>query len=140
MDADYIVHKVVRRIASWAVYSFFTEVRVIGGENVPANGPIVVYVLLSRLRPCQTMRLATAYGSFRTATHHNMMLDPAVLCASLRFVTTTLITLIYTIPCSLGVSSYAHIALLEQRSDLRLFHGNILTSQSSEPLCESRAP
>jgi len=51
MDTDYIVHKVIRRIASWAVYSFFTEVRVIGGENVPANGPIIVYVFLSRLRP-----------------------------------------------------------------------------------------
>ncbi len=81
------------------------------------------------------MRLAIAYGSFRTATHHNMMLDPAVLCASSRFVIIALIL----IPCSLGVSSYAHIALLEQRSDLHFFHGNILTGQSSEPLCESRA-
>ncbi|KAH9022575.1 glycerol-3-phosphate-acyltransferase [Lactarius pseudohatsudake] len=59
MDTDYILHKVIRRIASWAVYSFFTEVRVIGGENVPANGPIIV-----------------------TATHHNMMLDPAVLSSA----------------------------------------------------------
>ncbi|KAH9025489.1 glycerol-3-phosphate-acyltransferase [Lactarius hengduanensis] len=52
MDTDYILHKVIRRIASWAVYSFFTE-------NVPANGPIIV-----------------------TATHHNMMLDPAVLSSA----------------------------------------------------------
>jgi glycerol-3-phosphate O-acyltransferase/dihydroxyacetone phosphate acyltransferase len=52
MDADYLLHKIIRRIASWAVYSFFTEVRVIGGENVPANGPIVVYVFLSRLWSC----------------------------------------------------------------------------------------
>lgn len=51
MDTDYILHRIIRRFASWAVYSFFTEVRVIGGENVPANGPIIVYVFLSRLRP-----------------------------------------------------------------------------------------
>jgi len=33
------------------VYSFFTEVRVIGGENVPANGPIIVYFYLSNQLP-----------------------------------------------------------------------------------------
>lgn len=49
MDTDYILHRILRRIASWAVYSFFTEVRVIGGENVPMNGPIIVYVSLSTL-------------------------------------------------------------------------------------------
>ncbi|KAH9988453.1 hypothetical protein BJV74DRAFT_885341 [Russula compacta] len=59
METDYILHRIIRRIASWAVYSFFTEVRVIGGENVPVNGPIIV-----------------------TATHHNMMLDPAVLSSA----------------------------------------------------------
>ena len=46
MDTDYILHRILRRIASWAVYSFFTEVRVIGGEKVPMNGPIIVYVSL----------------------------------------------------------------------------------------------
>jgi len=47
MDTDYyLFHRVLRRIASWGAYSFFTEVRVIGGENVPANGPIIVYVYL----------------------------------------------------------------------------------------------
>lgn len=45
MDTDYILHRIIRRIASWAVYSFFTEVRVIGGEKVPAHGPIIVYVM-----------------------------------------------------------------------------------------------
>ncbi|OBZ70864.1 Glycerol-3-phosphate O-acyltransferase 2 [Grifola frondosa] len=53
------VHSVLRGIAGWAVVSFFTEIHVVGGENVPEHGPIIV-----------------------TATHHNMMLDPAVLsCA-----------------------------------------------------------
>jgi len=51
MDTDYILHRILRRIASWAVYSFFTEVRVIGGENVPMNGPIIVYVSPSTLPP-----------------------------------------------------------------------------------------
>jgi hypothetical protein len=51
MDTNYyLLHRVLRRIASWGVYSFFTEVRVIGGENVPANGPVIVYVSRSNLR------------------------------------------------------------------------------------------
>ena len=51
MDTDYyLLHRVLRRIASWGVYSFFTEVRVIGGENVPANGPVIVYVYPLNLR------------------------------------------------------------------------------------------
>ncbi|KAI0743633.1 glycerol-3-phosphate-acyltransferase [Daedaleopsis nitida] len=59
MSDAYLVHRTLRRIAGWAVVSFFTEIHVIGGENVPKHGPIIV-----------------------TATHHNMMLDPAVLsCA-----------------------------------------------------------
>ena len=49
MDTDYLLHRFLVRIASWAVYSFFTEVRVIGGENVPVNGPMIVYVSLSRV-------------------------------------------------------------------------------------------
>jgi hypothetical protein len=47
MDTDYILHRIIRRIASWAVHSFFTEVRVIGGEKVPMNGPIIVYVSIN---------------------------------------------------------------------------------------------
>ncbi|KAF9566800.1 glycerol-3-phosphate-acyltransferase [Agrocybe pediades] len=50
------LHRLIRFISSLTVTSFFTEVRVIGGENVPPTGPIIV-----------------------TATHHNMMLDPVVL-------------------------------------------------------------
>jgi len=42
METDYILHRVIRRIAYWAVHSFFTEVRIIGGENVPVTGPIIV--------------------------------------------------------------------------------------------------
>ncbi|KAI0075672.1 hypothetical protein K474DRAFT_1624234 [Panus rudis PR-1116 ss-1] len=56
MDDLKIIHRVIRRVTGWAVQSFFTEIRVIGEENVPKDGPLIV-----------------------TATHHNMMLDPAIL-------------------------------------------------------------
>jgi 1-acyl-sn-glycerol-3-phosphate acyltransferase len=42
MPDAYILHRVVRSLAGWAVWSFFTEVHVIGGENVPKDGPIIV--------------------------------------------------------------------------------------------------
>ncbi|TFK74279.1 glycerol-3-phosphate-acyltransferase [Pluteus cervinus] len=50
------LHRLIRGTAGMAAASFFTEIRVIGGENVPKDGPIIV-----------------------TATHHNMMLDPVIL-------------------------------------------------------------
>ncbi|KAI0784612.1 hypothetical protein C8Q75DRAFT_699868, partial [Abortiporus biennis] len=56
MSDSKVIHRVIRKVAGWAVVAFFTEIRVIGEENVPKNGPIIV-----------------------TATHHNMMLDPAIL-------------------------------------------------------------
>ncbi|KZT63684.1 hypothetical protein DAEQUDRAFT_815496 [Daedalea quercina L-15889] len=56
MPDAYILHRVLRRVATWAVVAFFTEIHIIGSENVPKDGPIIV-----------------------TATHHNMMIDPAVL-------------------------------------------------------------
>ncbi|KIJ68024.1 hypothetical protein HYDPIDRAFT_107608 [Hydnomerulius pinastri MD-312] len=59
MSDSKALHRVIRRLAGWAMWSFFTEVRVVGGENVPVEGPIIV-----------------------TATHHNMMLDPSVLSSS----------------------------------------------------------
>ncbi|KAF8893430.1 hypothetical protein BD779DRAFT_1609793 [Infundibulicybe gibba] len=50
------LHRLIRGISGLAASSFFTEIRVVGGENVPQDGPIIV-----------------------TATHHNMMLDPVIL-------------------------------------------------------------
>jgi len=37
-----VIHRIIRQLATWAVVSFFTEIRVIGGENVPRDGPLVV--------------------------------------------------------------------------------------------------
>ncbi|CAK5265816.1 unnamed protein product [Mycena citricolor] len=51
-----LLHRVIRYMTGVAAASFFTQVHVIGGENVPREGPIIV-----------------------TATHHNMMLDPVIL-------------------------------------------------------------
>ncbi|KZV60113.1 hypothetical protein PENSPDRAFT_760185 [Peniophora sp. CONT] len=59
MEDPRILHRIIRQLAGWAVYSFFAEVRVIGGDNVPREGPLIA-----------------------TATHHNMMLDPAVLSST----------------------------------------------------------
>ncbi|KAJ2987602.1 hypothetical protein NUW54_g9381 [Trametes sanguinea] len=137
MPDAYILHRVLRGIAGWAVISFFTEIHVIDGENVPRDGPIIVRVgPLRRGGTCTFVRLTSSLGEprrlghwlacdpclgyfmlnedgaiklstpyprdckqaliherveacskpiftgIRTATHHNMMLDPAVLsCA-----------------------------------------------------------
>ncbi|KZT29092.1 glycerol-3-phosphate-acyltransferase [Neolentinus lepideus HHB14362 ss-1] len=55
----WILHRVLVRIAGWAVVSFFSQIRVVGGENVPEHGPLII-----------------------AATHHNMMLDPAILSSA----------------------------------------------------------
>lgn len=34
----------MRRLASWALWSFFKDIRVVGEENVPQDGPIIVSV------------------------------------------------------------------------------------------------
>lgn len=37
-----VLHRLIRFVSDLAVNSFFTEVRVIGGEHVPKEGPIIV--------------------------------------------------------------------------------------------------
>jgi len=39
-----VLHIIIRKLCDWALSSFFTEIRVIGGENVPKDGPIIVCV------------------------------------------------------------------------------------------------
>ncbi|KAH8827334.1 glycerol-3-phosphate-acyltransferase [Flagelloscypha sp. PMI_526] len=56
MQDLYLLHRFLRKIASLACQSFFHEIHVIGSEYIPQDGPVIV-----------------------VATHHNMMLDPAVL-------------------------------------------------------------
>ena len=36
------LHRLIRFISGLAVDSFFTEVRIVGGEYVPKEGPIIV--------------------------------------------------------------------------------------------------
>lgn len=58
MPVGYL-HFFLRKIASLALSGFFKEIHVIGDENVPLDGPLIV-----------------------CCTHHNMMIDPAILCKS----------------------------------------------------------
>ncbi|KAI0684811.1 glycerol-3-phosphate-acyltransferase [Cytidiella melzeri] len=51
-----ITHRIIRKIVEKAAIAFYSETHVIGSENVPEDGPCIV-----------------------AATHHNMMLDPAIL-------------------------------------------------------------
>lgn len=39
-----ILHRVIRRLAGWAIWSFFSEIHIIGEENVPYDGPLIVCV------------------------------------------------------------------------------------------------
>ncbi|KAJ3859253.1 glycerol-3-phosphate-acyltransferase [Lentinula novae-zelandiae] len=55
----FLLHRLIRYVTGLAAVSFFSEIRVVGGENVPQTGPIII-----------------------TATHHNMMLDPVILSST----------------------------------------------------------
>ncbi|KAJ4488873.1 glycerol-3-phosphate-acyltransferase [Lentinula edodes] len=55
----FLLHRLIRYVTGLAAVSFFSEIRVVGGENVPHTGPVII-----------------------TATHHNMMLDPVILSST----------------------------------------------------------
>ena len=42
MSDSKILHRIIRRVAGAAVWSFFSEVHIIGAENVPKDGPMIV--------------------------------------------------------------------------------------------------
>ena len=44
MPDVFLLHRILRGIAGWAVVAFFTEIHVIGGENVPKHGPVILCV------------------------------------------------------------------------------------------------
>jgi hypothetical protein len=50
------IHFFLRKVASLALAGFFREIHIIGEENVPLDGPVIV-----------------------CCTHHNMMIDPGIL-------------------------------------------------------------
>jgi 1-acyl-sn-glycerol-3-phosphate acyltransferase len=50
------IHIVLRKIADISLHEFFKEIHVIGEENLPTDGPLIV-----------------------CCTHHNMMIDPGIL-------------------------------------------------------------
>lgn len=44
MTEAYIAHRVIRRLAHWGIWAFFTRFQVINGENMPDGGPVIMYV------------------------------------------------------------------------------------------------
>ncbi|CAJ0840054.1 12097_t:CDS:10 [Entrophospora sp. SA101] len=54
-----LYYDVVVTLARWSIYGFYREIRVIGEENVPKEGPLIV-----------------------CSTHCNMIVDPAVLAST----------------------------------------------------------
>ncbi|KIJ49336.1 hypothetical protein M422DRAFT_224945 [Sphaerobolus stellatus SS14] len=54
-----LLHRVIRKLATWSVWSFYRDIHVVGEENIPRDGPVIV-----------------------VCTHHNMLIDPAVLSAT----------------------------------------------------------
>ncbi|CAG8547787.1 4494_t:CDS:2 [Dentiscutata erythropus] len=54
-----IAYDVVTTLSRWSIYGFYKEIRVVGHENVPKEGPIIV-----------------------CSTHSNMIVDPAVLAVT----------------------------------------------------------
>ena len=44
MDNNKALHRALRRLAGWGVWSFFSNVHVVGAENVPRDGPMIVCV------------------------------------------------------------------------------------------------
>jgi glycerol-3-phosphate O-acyltransferase/dihydroxyacetone phosphate acyltransferase len=41
-----LLHRVIRQLAAWGTVSFFHRVHIIGGENVPQDGPLIVCAAL----------------------------------------------------------------------------------------------
>ena len=103
-----VLHRGIRRLAGWAVWSFFSEIQVIGGDNVPEDGPLIVCVnILLHLVPSRAYNLSICSA----ATHHNMMLDPAVLCACHSYITHVMM---HSHLCSYSVSAQTYLKLLDQ--------------------------
>ncbi|CAG8505047.1 7798_t:CDS:2 [Dentiscutata heterogama] len=54
-----LAYDVVTTLSRWSIYGFYKEIRVVGHENVPKEGPMIV-----------------------CSTHSNMIVDPAVLAVT----------------------------------------------------------
>ena len=44
MSEPVIVYKALRQISEWTLSTFYSEVTVRGQENIPQNGPLIMYV------------------------------------------------------------------------------------------------
>ena len=50
MSENKLLHRAIRQLAGWAIWSFFSEVHLIGEENVPKEGPMIVCVAYNHER------------------------------------------------------------------------------------------
>jgi glycerol-3-phosphate O-acyltransferase / dihydroxyacetone phosphate acyltransferase len=75
MTEAYVAHMIIRKLAHWGVWAFFARFQVINGENMPDVGPVIMWVPFD-----DSPSTTNSHNIQSTATHHNMMLDPAVLC------------------------------------------------------------
>ena len=44
MTEAYVAHRIIRKLAHWGVWAFFTRFQVINGENMPDGGPVILWV------------------------------------------------------------------------------------------------
>jgi hypothetical protein len=49
MTEAYVAHRIIRKLAHWGVWAFFTRFQVINGENMPDGGPVIMCVFLDNL-------------------------------------------------------------------------------------------
>ena len=78
MDAEHnwrLVYRTLRRLSKWLL-AYYSEVHVSGQENVPRDGPVILYVHTT----CCVLFSKPAETSSRICSHHNEILDIATLC------------------------------------------------------------
>jgi glycerol-3-phosphate O-acyltransferase / dihydroxyacetone phosphate acyltransferase len=68
-----LVYRILRKISTWILAGFYSEVHVEGQDNVPRSGALIMCVS-SHLRPTNTNEKS---GS--ASCHHNEIVDIAVL-------------------------------------------------------------
>jgi glycerol-3-phosphate O-acyltransferase / dihydroxyacetone phosphate acyltransferase len=72
-----IVYIILRKISEWSLSTFYSDVHVDGSENVPKDGPLLVYVPLSE-SCCLSLPIYIPVTP-RCANHHNELIDIATL-------------------------------------------------------------
>lgn len=67
-----LVYRFLRKMSDWEIAGYYSDVHVQGYENVPKDGPVIMWVKYT-LNSIETTELHSA------ATHHNELIDIATL-------------------------------------------------------------